>query len=70
MPNSDKQDPLSERFEAKATKLEAMAEEPASNDDPSWLRRMAGKWRARARKRERGLEHKQAQRQRKGRDKR
>lgn len=52
---------LYERFDENAKKLERLASDPTSLDDPNWLKRMAKKWRAKASKRERGLEHKTAQ---------
>lgn len=56
--------PLADRFFASAQKLEDEAEERTSTDDPKWLRRQASKFRILARKREKGLEHKSAQKKR------
>jgi hypothetical protein len=53
-----------EKFAAIADKLEARSLDPRDKDAPGWLRKIAGKCRRRATKKERAIEHKQRQKKR------
>lgn len=61
---NEKRSTLADAFSKIADELEAGAETSHSSDDPRWLKRKAGKFRAMARKREKGLEHKDVQKKR------
>lgn len=61
---SEKERPLAEVYGKIADELEADAESGETSDDPRWLKRNAGKFRVKARKREKGFEHKGAQKKR------
>jgi hypothetical protein len=54
----------SERFATAAEKLEARSLDPRDKDAPGWLRKIASKFRLRAVKKERAIEHKRHQQKR------